>query len=116
MTVQPTCPSKATQLLISILRSYPTRNGHSLQSVYRETGVDVSKYKSDGSTPLVYNVFKYGYSLGIEPAWLVVLASKTCQGNIDDEQLENLVTKFHEFSIAMNTAFDMAVKEVAERM
>jgi|GEM_PF-2093658 len=113
MSIKQNCPFEATQLLISILRSYPRRNGRSLQPVHRVSGVDVSKYKPGGSTPQVYSLFKYGYGLGIEPAWLLVLASKTCQGDIDDKKLENIITKFHEFSIAMDTAIDIAVKEVA---
>ena len=85
-----------------------------MQSVYRESGVDVSKYKPGGSTPQVFSLFKYGYSLGIEPAWMLALASKTCQGDIDNEQLEKIIGKWTDYSTAMDTAFAMVAKELTE--
>ena len=114
MSIKRNCPLEATQLLISILRSFPPRNGRSLQSIYRESGVDVSKYKPGGSTPQVFSLFKFGYSLGIEPAWLLVLSSKTCQGDIDNEQLEKIIGKLPDYATAMDTAFVMVAKELTE--
>lgn len=109
------CPIQATGKLNVLLRSLPLNRGRSIHSVYRESGIDLSKYKSGGSSPLVISLFKFGCCLEIEPSWLMALASKSCRGEVEERQVEKILTQWQEFSNGMDTAFQIVVKKLIEK-
>ena len=95
---------KAVECLVEIMNDLPHIKGRSYAETYNKTGVDLGKYRKNGSLPTVKSFFSFCYSLEIDPAVMVYLAHRCIEQNLDHEQRTFIMNNLREVAIVIDTA------------
>ncbi|TRZ53830.1 hypothetical protein D4R99_00220 [bacterium] len=107
---------KKCETLIQLMVKLPEKKCLTLKEAGRLSKVNLYKYKSNGSLPLVLSLYSYGEAFNIDPAWMIRIACMVDTSQITEGQALEILSRWSEFSAFLDNAFQIAMDGIIKRL
>jgi len=104
------------QVLKCLMVQLPLKQGLSLASANKRSGIDLYKYRREDIIPLIHSFIEYCNSFKVDPSLMLRLAGMVAEGEMEEEQALDILTNCPEFESRWNSIVEFTLKDALKQI
>jgi hypothetical protein len=106
------CPEETATALTNLMIKLPGKMGRSKRSINEQTRINLYKYGTGKSFPLISTLFAFCFAMELDPGWLVTIACKVQQGKISEAHALEILSNHDSHKETISTLNHVALQEI----